>query len=58
MSASTLPLLPVPLAALVRYIAEKPDLCMVEILKPYREYEARLRELYAQDGKNPILNDP
>jgi len=58
MSASNLPQLPVPLAGLARHIAEHPEMLMVDIMKPYREYEAHLRELYAQDGKNLILNDP
>lgn len=31
---------------------------MAEIMEPYRNYEARLREIYAQDRQNPILNDP
>ncbi|KAG5981462.1 hypothetical protein E4U55_002909 [Claviceps digitariae] len=58
MSAANLPQLPAPVAGLARHIAEHPETLMVDIMKPYREYEARLREVYAQDRKNPILNDP
>lgn len=31
---------------------------MVEIIDPYRSYEATLRSVYAQDRQNPILNNP
>ncbi|KAG6005267.1 hypothetical protein E4U21_000304 [Claviceps maximensis] len=58
MAASNLPQLPVPLTGLARYIAEHPETPMADIMKPYRQYEARLREIYAQDRQNPILNDP
>lgn len=53
-----LPELPVPIAELARYISENPDKPVVEIMNPYRDYEASLRTVYAQDRQNPILNDP
>lgn len=31
---------------------------MVELLQPYRAYEAKLRQLYAQDAGNEALKDP
>ncbi|GAB0133652.1 hypothetical protein EsDP_00002053 [Epichloe bromicola] len=31
---------------------------MVNFMKPCREYEAHLREVYAQDRQNPTLEDP
>lgn len=31
---------------------------MIELMKPYREFEAKLRELYAQERDNPDLDDP
>ncbi|KAK2600284.1 hypothetical protein QQS21_005003 [Conoideocrella luteorostrata] len=58
MSASDLPKLPASHADLARHITEHPGKPMVEIMKPYREYETRLREVYAQDRQNPLLNDP
>lgn len=58
MAASDLPQLPATHVDLARYIAEHPDKPMVDIMDPYRKYEARLREVYAQDRQNPILNDP
>ncbi|RMJ19060.1 hypothetical protein CDV36_001309 [Fusarium kuroshium] len=53
-----LPELPAPHSGLARYISENPDKSMIEILEPYRKYEANLRSVYAQDRQNPILNDP
>jgi len=31
---------------------------MVEILEPYRQYEAHLRQVFAQDPSNELLQDP
>jgi hypothetical protein len=31
---------------------------MNELMEPYRKFEAQLREVYAQERSNPILNDP
>lgn len=56
--ASQLPKLPVAHDALVNYIAERPDTSLTELLGPYREFEAKLREIYAQERSNPILDDP
>ncbi|KAJ4196882.1 hypothetical protein NW755_001653 [Fusarium falciforme] len=53
-----LPELPAPHSGLARYISENPDKSMIEILEPYRKYEANLRSVYAQDRQNPILEDP
>ncbi|CVL06999.1 related to ankyrin repeat protein [Fusarium mangiferae] len=50
--------LPVSLAGLPRYIAEHPEVPIVDILDPYRKYEAYLRTVYAQDRQNPLLDDP
>lgn len=58
MSSLDLPQLPVPHKDLARYIVEHPGTPMIEMLQPYREYEAKLRQLYAQDPENGILKDP
>lgn len=58
MSTNNLPSLPVSHAELAKYIADHPDKSVVEIIEPYRQYEARLREVYAQDRQNPALDDP
>lgn len=54
----TLPKLPVPHERLARYISENADKPMVEIMEPYRKYEAELRNVFAQDRQNPALDDP
>lgn len=58
MAASDLPELPAPHQTLIKHIAQNPQRPMGEIVAPYRKYEARLRELYAQDRQNPALDDP
>ena len=52
------PSLPAAHRDLPRYIAEHSDKSLVEILEPYRQYEASLRSIYAQDRQNPVLDDP
>lgn len=58
MALSDFPELPAPQADLVNYIAQNPAKPMVEIMEPYRRYEAHLRSVFAQDRENPILKDP
>ncbi|EFQ28840.1 hypothetical protein CGRA01v4_10283 [Colletotrichum graminicola] len=50
--------LPVPHGDLVNYIHDHPEKKMVDILGPYRKYEAQLRSVFAQDRQNPALADP
>lgn len=52
------PTLPVPIAGLVKHIAQHQDTPLVELLEPYREYEAHLRGAFAQDLDNELLKDP
>lgn len=58
MSSLALPQLPVPHKELARYIADHPDTLISEVLQPYREYESILRQLYAQDSGNKLLQIP
>ncbi|KAI0427221.1 ankyrin repeat protein [Xylaria sp. FL1042] len=58
MSSSQLPKLPAAHNELVNYISEHPRMSTAELMKPYREFEAKLREMYAQERDNPILEDP
>ncbi|KAK8049555.1 hypothetical protein PG994_011285 [Apiospora phragmitis] len=58
MAAESLPQLPVPHGELVGYIANHPSTRIATLIQPYRQYEAHLREIFAQDRKNPILDDP
>lgn len=57
MSVEDLPKLPARHAELAKYIADNKEKPVKEVLEPYRKYEARLREVYAQDRQNPLLND-
>lgn len=58
MASQALPELPVPLSGLVKYIHEHPELSISQILGPYHKHEGYLRALFAQDGQNPILDNP
>ncbi|KAL6855852.1 ankyrin [Trichoderma novae-zelandiae] len=58
MALADFPKLPASQADLVNYIAQNPGKPMVEIMEPYRRYEAHLRSVFAQDRENPILKDP
>ncbi|EMT61947.1 hypothetical protein FOC4_g10015021 [Fusarium odoratissimum] len=55
---ANLPKLPAPHSELAKYIFDHKDINITEIMEPYREYEANLRSIYAQDRQNPILGDP
>lgn len=57
MPALGLPQLPVPHEELARYIAKHPDVSMVDLLQPYRQYEAQLRQVYAQEPGNEVLRN-
>lgn len=52
-----IPSLPVPLADFIPYINKHADNSFVEILKPFKAYEARLREVFAQEPDHRILAD-
>ncbi|KAI0521370.1 ankyrin repeat protein [Xylaria bambusicola] len=58
MSASQLPKLPAAHNELASYIAKHPNVPMKELMEPYRKFEAKLREMYAQERSNPVLEDP
>lgn len=58
MASEPLQTLPVPVASLVKHIAQHPETPMTELLEPYRKYEAQLRQTFAQDSGNELLKDP
>ncbi|KAI1660959.1 ankyrin [Daldinia decipiens] len=58
MAVIDLPKLPVAHDGLVNYIANHPKTPIKDIMEPYRKFEAKLREVYAQDRNNPALDDP
>ncbi|KAI0841040.1 ankyrin [Hypoxylon sp. FL0890] len=58
MAVIDLPKLPVAHDELANYIFNHPKTPVSELMDPYRKFEAKLREMYAQDRSNPILDDP
>lgn len=58
MAAKSLPQLPSPHDQLAKYISKHPSIPIATLVQPYRQYEAHLRETFAQDRRNPILDDP
>ncbi|KAI1364570.1 ankyrin repeat protein [Xylaria arbuscula] len=58
MASSQLPKLPAAHNELADYIAKHSDVPMIELMEPYRQFEAKLREMYAQERSNPVLEDP
>ncbi|KAI1375583.1 ankyrin [Hypoxylon crocopeplum] len=58
MAVIDLPKLPVAHDGLANHIAKHPEIPMTELMDPYRKFEAKLRELYAQERNNPALDDP
>lgn len=58
MAPVVLPSLPVALDQLVGYVEQSPQKPVAELFQPYRDYEARLRELFAQDPDHGALKDP
>jgi ankyrin repeat protein len=56
--AGSISKLPANFKEFIPYISSKPNGSMLELLAPYREYEAKLRELYAQEPGNPLLVEP
>lgn len=51
---------PVPLDSFIPHLREQLDAgrSVAEILAPFKAYEGRLRELFAQEPDNPILSKP
>ncbi|KAK3372503.1 hypothetical protein B0H63DRAFT_299088 [Podospora didyma] len=58
MDSDAPPKLPAPLLGLVKYIAANPETAMVDLIEPYRKYEAYLRQAFAQDASHELLKDP
>lgn len=50
--------MPVAPSELVAYIARNENIPIQRLLQPFRDFESRLREKYAQDSSDPVLNDP
>jgi ankyrin repeat protein len=55
---SELPQVPVNHADFISYVASHPDQPLPELLEPFKRYDAKLREVFAQEGNHPALADP
>ncbi|KAH7126744.1 ankyrin repeat protein [Dendryphion nanum] len=56
-SSISLPEVPAKHADFVSYVLSHPDTPLPKLLQPYKEYDAKLREIFAQEPENPLLND-
>ncbi|KAK0655741.1 hypothetical protein B0T16DRAFT_397626 [Cercophora newfieldiana] len=52
------PKLPVPIADLVKHVTKQPQTPLAELMEPYRQYEAHLRQAFAQEPESDLLKDP
>ncbi|KAK3053039.1 hypothetical protein LTS18_012186, partial [Coniosporium uncinatum] len=52
-----LPQVPVKHSEFVSYIASKPDISVSRLLQPYKEFDARLRRVFAQHPNHTALED-
>ncbi|KAF2839151.1 ankyrin [Patellaria atrata CBS 101060] len=54
------PLPPVPAKHkdFISYLSSHPDTPMTELLEPYKQFDTKLRELFAQEPNHPALSDP
>ncbi|KAJ4358642.1 uncharacterized protein N0V89_003226 [Didymosphaeria variabile] len=52
-----LPDVPVKHADFISHIESHPDTPLLEILEPYKQYDAKLREVFAQEPNHPVLAD-
>ncbi|KAF2021723.1 ankyrin repeat protein [Aaosphaeria arxii CBS 175.79] len=55
---SSLPNVPVKHADFITHVASNPDTSLAELLEPYKQYDAKLREVFAQEPTHPALDDP
>lgn len=56
-ASSTLPDVPVKHSHFIPYVQSHPDTPLAELLEPYKQYDAKLRELFAQEPDHPVLKD-
>lgn len=55
---SILPDVPVKHADFIPYLQSNLEKPLSQLLEPYKEYDAKLREVFAQEPNHPALNDP
>ncbi|KAL5409584.1 hypothetical protein PMIN04_010972 [Paraphaeosphaeria minitans] len=54
-SHTRLPDVPVKHADFISYVESHPDTPLLELLEPYKQYDAKLREVFAQEPDHPDL---
>lgn len=54
---SELPAVPVEHANFISYVASNPTKPLPELLEPFKQYDAKLREIFAQEPDHPALSD-
>lgn len=52
----SLPTLPAKHSDFVKYVAEKPDTPIIDLLEPYKQYDAELRKVFAQQPDHPAVD--
>lgn len=52
---SELPQLPAPLKGFLPYLADHSDVPVQDLLLPYRHYDSKVREIFAQEPDHPAL---
>lgn len=55
---TTLPEVPVKHADFISYLASNPTKSLPDLLEPFKQYDAKLREIFAQEPAHPALDDP
>jgi hypothetical protein len=58
MTSQSLPTLPAKHDEFIPYLAKHSTTPMIELLEPYKIYDTKIRELFAQDPQNTSLLDP
>ncbi|MCJ1478366.1 hypothetical protein MMC13_007046 [Lambiella insularis] len=58
MASFNLPDLPSPHETFIPYLAAHPKTPIIDLVQPYKEYESKLREGFAQHREHPQLQDP
>jgi len=53
-----LPKLPVPVADFIPYLRDRSDIPIAESVEPFKAYENKLREVFAQEPDNAAVKDP
>lgn len=54
---SMLPDVPVPHADFIPYLVSNPSKPLDKLLEPFKQYDAKLREVFAQEPEHPALGD-